>query len=60
MAYQFACRDVGAECSGVFKAEQPDALVKQVATHLTDQHKLQRIPQSLVNLALTVVREVPS
>lgn len=57
LSYEFHCRDVGAECNGVLSAPQPDELVQKVAGHLRDKHGLKVIPQSIVNLALTVVRQ---
>lgn len=46
---QFRCVDVGANCRGHFVAATSEDLVRQVAEHLQEVHKVKRPSQTLLN-----------
>ena len=45
---EFACGAVVPGCVAVFRGEDDDAILAQVATHARDDHGMAEVPDSLV------------
>ena len=57
MALSFSCRDAGASCSGHVQADTKEELLEKIANHFQGKHRVKTMTQTIVNYALTAVKE---
>lgn len=57
MALRFSCRDAGATCSWQTEGQSQDELLRKIADHVTTKHKVKTVTQTIVNYAVTAVRQ---
>ncbi len=53
----FYCRDAGPNCDARFAASHKDDLMRQVAQHVKEVHKVERPTQTIMSYLATTVRE---
>jgi len=51
------CKDVGFDCGGVIRAETEEEALKKVAEHAQAVHKLEEIPDEVVEKVRAVMRD---
>jgi predicted small metal-binding protein len=57
MAYQFSCRDAGAEgCGWRGRAATEDELIAKVAAHVQKVHKVKNVSSTIANYARSAVK----
>lgn len=57
MSLEFRCADVGVVCRGKVTAETADDLIQKVAAHAADAHDVPELSQTLIDYAVTTVRD---
>ena len=59
MAYEFSCKDAGAEgCGWKTRAATEDELVAKVAEHAQKRHKVKNVTATIANYARASARQV--
>jgi len=59
VAYEFSCRDAGAEgCNWKTRAATEDELVAKVAEHAQKRHKVKTVTATIANYARSAARQV--
>ncbi len=51
------CRDIGFDCDGVVRAETEAEALQQVAAHAKEVHKMEEVPEEVVEKVRQVMRE---
>lgn len=57
MSLEFRCRDVGVVCKEKVTAETSEELLTKIAEHADNAHGVPKLTETLVDYALTVVKE---
>lgn len=57
MSLEFRCAEVGVVCRGKVTAETAEDLIQKVAAHAADAHDVPELSQTLIDYAVTTVRD---
>jgi predicted small metal-binding protein len=57
MSLEFRCRDVGVVCKAKVTGETPEQLLTKIAEHADNAHGVPELSETLVDYALTLVKE---
>ncbi|MFQ5899552.1 MAG: DUF1059 domain-containing protein [Candidatus Methylomirabilia bacterium] len=57
IAKVLACRDMGADCSFVARAQTEEEIFKQATEHAQSAHNMNEVPPDLAEKARTLIRD---
>jgi len=55
--YTFACKDIGMDCGFTAKDKNKDNLMKKIAKHAKEVHKIDPIPPDLAQKVQNAIKE---